>query len=357
MIEIAAQRLHNQQIEGPRLREPAEIVAWLGALQGQDYPGAKWSVGLRLPGSTEAQIEQAIAEHSIVRTWLIRGTLHLVAAADLRWMLALIGPRQIAGNARRYRELELDEDTLVRSNDLLAAALHGGSKLTRPELFDMLEQNGISTAGQRGVFMLQHASLDRLICQSVVRGNHPTFVHIDDAIPAAANIPRDEALARLALRYFTSHGPANLADFVGWSGLTMSDARAGLRAVQAELVEDTYAGESFWRPASTPAPHDDLAVHALPGFDEYVLGYRDRSAVLDPQHAQKICPGGNGIFYPTIVAGGQIVGTWKRTIKKQKVVVTPEPFTSLSREVAAGFAAAAEAYGAYLGLAVEIGAG
>jgi len=354
MTDIGIQRLHNQQIEQPRARGPAEVVAWLGAMQGQDYAGAKWSVGLRLPGSTDAQIEAAIAEHAIVRTWLIRGTLHLVAAADLRWMLALIAPRQIAGNARRYGQLELDEDTLIRSNDLLADALHGGKQLSRSELFAILEQNGISTAGQRGVYLLQRASLDRLICQSVVRGNQATFVHIDDAVPAAPDIPREQALAQLALRYFGSHGPASLADFVGWSGLTKGDARAGLAAIKTQLVEDEYAGESFWRPSTAPHTNEELTVHALPGFDEYVLGYRDRSAVLDPQHAQKICPGGNGVFYPTIVANGQIVGTWKRTIKKKAVVITPQPFAYLSSEAEAGFAAAAAAYSAYLGLPVEM---
>ncbi|MBE0688982.1 MAG: AlkZ family DNA glycosylase [Anaerolineae bacterium] len=356
MVEIAAHRLQNQQIEGPRARGAAEAVAWLGALQGQDYTGAKWSVGLRLPGSTDAQIEGAIADHAVIRTWLIRGTLHLVAAADIRWMLALVAPRLIANNARRYGELELDTQTLTRSNDLLAAALQGGQQLSRPELFAMLQQGGISTQGQRGFYMLQRASLDRLICQGVTRANQPTFVALDDAIPAAPAMPRDQALAELALRYFTSHGPASLPDFVGWSGLTMGDARSGLEAVKAQLVEDTYAGTAYWRPSAAPDTQEALVVHMLPGFDEYVLGYRDRSAVLDPLHAQKICPGGNGVFYPTIVADGQIVGTWKRTIKKQKVVVTPQPFAFLSSDAEAGFAAAAERYGAYMGLPVEIAA-
>ncbi|MCL4249432.1 MAG: winged helix DNA-binding domain-containing protein [Anaerolineae bacterium] len=354
MANIAAHRLHNQQIETPEKNTPTEVVAWLVAMQGQDYPGAKWSVGLRLPSSTDTDIEQAIAAHAIIRTWLIRGTLHLVAAADLRWVLALIASRLITGNARRYGQLELDEATLMRSNDLLADTLQGGKQLSRPELFDILESHGISTAGQRGVYLLQRASLDGLICQSVVRGNYATFVHIDDVIPPVPAIPRDQALAEFARRYFVSHGPANLKDYIAWSGLTTAEARAGLEAVKAQLVEDSYAGETYWRPASTPAAPAAPVVHMLPGFDEYVLGYRDRSAVLDPQHAQKICPGGNGVFYPTIVVDGQIVGTWKRTLKKNKAIINAQPFNGLSAEAWQAFAAAAQKYGDYLDMSVEI---
>lgn len=355
MVDIAAQRLHNQQIESPHSHTPAEIVAWLGALQGQDYTGAKWSVGLRLPGSTDAQIEQAIADRQIVRTWLIRGTLHLVAAVDLRWITALIAPRLIAGNARRYAELELDAETLVRSNNLIAAALQGGELLDRPALFAILQQNGISTQEQRGFYMLQHASLDGLICQGVTRANQPTFMPLDGALPAPPAMPRDQALAELARRYFTSHGPASLKDYVAWSGLTTAEARAGLEAVKTQLVQDTYAGEAYWRPASTPAAAAAPVVHMLPGFDEYVLGYRDRSAVLDLQHAQKICPGGNGVFYPTMVVDGQIVGTWKRTLKKNKAIISAQPFDQpLSAAARQAFSAAAQTYGTFLNMPIEI---
>ena len=278
-----------------------------------------------------------------------------MAASDLRWLLALLAPRLIANNTRRYRELQLDEATFVRSNDLLAAALQGGSSLDRPALFACLEQAGIATTGQRGVYMLQRASLDGLICQGIAVRNVPTFMALDDSIAQGNILTREEALAELAQRYFTSHGPATLKDFIWWSGLTAGDARAGLAASSAQLQQITVAGQLYWMaqqpPACAPTPQ---SVYLLPGFDEYLLGYADRTAVLDPQYANHIVPGGNGVFYPTIVSNGQVVGTWQRTFKKGKVVMTPQPFTTLSAAETDAFAAAAQRFGEFLEMSVEI---
>lgn len=352
---IAQQRLYQQQISHNSFTQPAEVVAWLGALQGQDYAGAKWSVGLRLPGSTDATIEDAINAKTIVRTWALRGTLHLVAATDLRWLLALLAPRLIAGNARRYRELHLDEATLVRSNELLAQALRDGQPRDRPTLLAMLEQQGIATTGQRGVYLLQRASLDGLICQGVAVRNRPTFMAIDERIPTGKMLARAEALAELAQRYFTSHGPATLKDFIWWSGLTAGDARAGLAAVSPQLQQSTMGGQLYWMGQQQPATdYPSQPVYLLPGFDEYLLGYADRSAVLDPHYANRIVPGGNGVFYPTVVSNGQVVGTWQRTFKKGVVVITAQPFTTLSMAERDGFAAAAQRFGEFLGMAVEL---
>jgi hypothetical protein len=349
-MNIPALRLHSQQIEQPRLQQLTEVAAYLGALQGQDYTGAKWSIGLRLPGSTEAQIEATIAARQIVRTWLMRGTLHLVAAEDLRWMLALLAPRLIDSSARRYRELELDAATLTRSSDLIAQSLAQQGPLTRRDLLPMLEEAGISTAGQRGVYMLQRASLNGLIYQTVMpQHNNPLFNLLDDSLPDR-QLSREESLTELARRYFISRGPASFEDWQRWSGLLMADARVGFEAVRADLERDEIAGQVYWRDlSSADAVSPTPTAYLLPGFDEYVLGYRDRSAVLDPAFADAIVPGGNGVFRPTIVLDGQIIGTWKATVRKSSLRIEVLAFEPpLDKAVLEAIEIAAQAYNAYL---------
>lgn len=350
MLSIAVRRLYNQQIARTKFKTPSEIVAWLGALQAQDYAGAKWSVGLRLPGSAEADIEQAIANKTIIRTWVMRGTLHFVAAADVRWMLALVAPRLIAGNARRYKELELDARTLARSNAVLAKAVQGGKPLTRSALFAILEQHGISTQGQRGVFMLQRASLDGLICQGVMRSNDPTFMSLDDVLPKTKTIERDDALAELAKRYWTSRGPATLQDFVWWSGLWVADARAGLEQVKLQFIQETVDDKTYWRLRSKPISktHSPTA-YLLPGFDEYLLGYKDRRASLDEPCYKRLTPP-NGMLPSTIVIDGRVVGTWKRTFEKGAVIIASNPFRPLTAAERRALVVAAKRYGEFLGL-------
>lgn len=352
VAEIIRQRLHHHQITQTACRTPSEALAWLGAIQGQDYPGAKWSLGLRVPGCTEAQVEQAIADGQIVRTWLMRGTLHLVTAVDLRWMLPLLAPRLIAGNVTRYRQLELDDAIFRRTNDLLLAAVTREGPKTRPELFAMLETHGIATASQRGVYMLQRASLEGLLCQGVVRAGQPVFMAFDSVVPPAPPLHRADALAELARRYFRSRGPASVDDFVHWSGLTKGDARAGIGALDDGFVSEVIAGITYWRPNQVVGGSADRC-DLLPGFDEYLLGYRDRSAVLDPQYAPRTCPGGNGVFYPTLLVGGRVVATWKRVIRRGAALLTLDPFEPL--EVDANRLEAATArYGAYLELPAQM---
>lgn len=356
MHSIPALRLHNQRIANPTFHTPGEVVSWLGAMQGQDYAGTKWAVGLRLPGSTEAQIESAIADKTIVRTWLMRGTLHFVTPVDVLWMIELVGAGLIRAGARRYRELELDDETLKRSNALLVNALTGGKAITRSDLFTMLEQNGISVAGQRGYHILSHAALNGLIVQTTADRNDPIFLLIDELSPAPKRLARDEALAALAKRYFTSHGPAALSDFAVWTGLPMADVRAALDAVKSELVCETIDGVDYWlSPSLSPLPEPIANVYLLPGFDEYLLGYKNRDAVLDPQYAGLVCPGKNGIFQPTVVIDGRIVGLWKRAVKKRAVEISLAPFTHFTDAEVEAIRAAAMRYGEFLGLPVVMG--
>ncbi len=356
--EITALRLKNQQLERPKFKEPGEVVAWFGAVQGQEYPHAKWSLALRLPGAfRDADIERAIAGKHIVRTWALRGTLHLVAADDIRWIVSLVGPRLLAGNARRYGQLELDERTLARSSRVIVRALEGGKTLQRTALLAILRQNGISTEGQRGVYMLQRASLDGLVCQGVAERNNATFMLIDEALPKTKPLSRDQARGELARRYFQSHGPATLQDFVWWSGLATADARAGLEAVRSEFESETAKGKTYW--FTNPGPNARVSseskvagspVYLLPTYDEYWIGYRDRDTALDPEWQKALAER----FSPTIVSRGKVIGLWSRTIKNGKLVLARNPFAAFSAAQERALAAAARRYGEFLGMPVVV---
>ena len=347
-LKIARMRLINQHIEGSRFTRPGEVVSWLGAVQAQDYSGAVWSIGLRLPGSTTEGIEKAIADKTLIRTWVMRGTLHIVRAADIRWMLSLISPRIIAGNRRRYQELGLDEETLGRSNRVIAEVLHGGMQLNRTELLAILEKNGIPAFGQRGPYMLQRASLNGLICQGIMHRNNPTFIALDESVPEGRIMGREKALEELAFRYFSSHGPATLQDFAGWSGLTVAEARAGLDAIMSQLTQETVDGRIFWQfPSDLVEEPLSSDVYLLPGFDEYVLGYHDRSAVLDVLKTHNLVLK-NGMLTPTIIIGGKVAGIWKRTFWKGTVRITSNLFSPMTAGEHEAYAAAAHRYGKFL---------
>lgn len=358
---VTALRLHNQHIARSAFETPAQLLGWLGGIQGQDYHGAKWSLGLRLPGSTDSDMEQAIATGAIVRTWPMRGTLHFVAAADVHWLLALTAPRNIAGHARRHRELHLDERVFGRSAEVFAKALQGGRQLTRDELYAQLQAAGISAEGQRGYHLLWRAASDRLICCGPPRGKQHTFVLLDEWVAPADRFTPDEPRAELARRYFTSRGPATWKDYLWWSGLAAADARDGFEAIQPGLVQTRVAGKDYWMAAGltdiemTAKAAAPRAAYALPGFDEYLLGYQDRSVVLDAQHAVKVCPGGNGMFAATLIVNGRVAGVWSRTTRKDLITLSPQPFAALGTMQKRLLAQAAKRYSAFLGKTVEIG--
>jgi hypothetical protein len=349
-MNVTRLRLTNQGIASPRFTEPGNVVAWLGALQAQDYPGALWSIGLRLAGATEQDVEAAIANRAIVRTWPMRGTLHFVAAQDVRWLLALLTPRMIAQSAGRYRQLELDEMTFGRSKDVAAKTLQGGRQLTRDALLQALQQAGIATDGQRGYHILVRLAQDGLICFGERSGKQHTFALLDEWIAPASPLAREAALGELARRYYASHGPATAQDLMRWAGITHADVQIGLAAAGQDLIQASSTEGVCWMASAMPAPGDsDQSVHLLPGFDEYILGYGDRSAVLDPAHASRICPGGNGVFNPTLVIDGRVAGVWKRTLKKDTVTVEVAPFRPLLDAESDALRAAANRYSAFLG--------
>lgn len=350
-LNIPHLRLNHQRIAEPRFTEAEAVVRWMGALQAQDYLQAVWAVGARMQTPALAKVEQAIAEGRIIRTWPMRGTIHFVPPEDAGWMLKLAVDRMIAGAKRRRQQLELDEHILGRSQEVLGSALQHGQPVSRAEVMKLLEGAGISTKGQRGYHILWHVAQIGAICIGPTQDKEQTFVLSEKWIPHSRTLSREEGLVELARRYFSSHGPARVQDFAWWSGLTLTDARAGLEGTKGKLISAKVNDREYWMSGDTPASYS-RAVYLLAGFDEYLLGYTDRDAVLDPQRAQKVCPGSNGVFFPMIVRDGQVVGTWKRSFKKGSVVITHEAFSPLSEADTQAFETEAKRYGAFHGLPV-----
>jgi hypothetical protein len=355
-LDIARQRLHNQLITRSTFEKPEDVVQWLGAVQAQDYAAAKWAVGLRLHGTTDGDIEQAFAGGAILRTHLMRPTWHFVSPADIRWLLALTAPRVHAMNAYWYRKLELDDAIIISSNAVLAKALQGGKQLTRPELVSVLQQGGIATDDlQRFTYIMMRAELDGIVCSGARRGKQFTYALLDERAPQTRTFDRDEALAEFARRYFTSRGPATLQDFVWWSGLTLADARAGLKMVPSQFMHEVLDGQTYWfSPSTTPAQDLSQTAHLLPNFDEYIVGYTDRSAIFDASHTKKLDARGNVLFNHTMVLDGRVVGTWKRTLQKDAVIITPSLFAPLNEVETRSFIESANRYGAFLDRSVNV---
>ncbi|MEO6771896.1 MAG: winged helix DNA-binding domain-containing protein [Kofleriaceae bacterium] len=315
------------------------------AIQAQDFPGAKWALGLRAPGTTLAEVDAALAAGSIVRSWPMRGTLHLTPAEDLEWMLALMAPRVLAGLTKRQRELELDAKALGRAREVAERAL-AGTRLDRPAMFAALDKAKLNADPHRGYHMLFYLAQTGVICM----GPDDCYVLVAEWIKTSRALDREQALGELALRYFRSHGPATVADLQRWGKLTAGDAKLATQLAAPELANH----EAYYFDEATLAIRAPTPVLALPGFDELILGYEDRTCTLPPEHAGRIVPGGNGMFISTVVANGAVVGTWARTQKPKQVAISAKPFAPWPAAVANGFARAAAAYGAFVGKAVTV---
>jgi winged helix DNA-binding protein len=347
---VAHARLHNQRLSSAGFTKPEQVVSWLGAVQAQDYPGAKWALALRMRRATEAAIERAFATGAILRTHVMRPTWHFVAPADIRWMLALTAPRVRAAKAHYDRQIEIDAAVVKRSNNTIAKALANGVQLTRQELRAALANAGIAAdAAQRLAHLTMHAELDGVICSGAPRGKQFTYALLDERVPAAQVRTRDEALAELTRRYFTSHGPAQVQDFVWWSGLTTADARLGLDMAGRHLANEVIDGKTYWYSSSTSAiPRPPGTAYLLPLYDEYLIAYRDRSAALDGALWKAITS--RDAFSSAIVLDGQVVGGWKRTLQKNTVTIALDVPVSLDKSEEQMVGDAARQFGAFLGV-------
>jgi hypothetical protein len=359
-MDIARQRLLNQRLIGATFDTPGDAATWFGAVQAQDYGAAKWAVGQRTWDATDTTIERAFDAGELLRTHVMRPTWHFVAPADIRWLLALTAPRVHMAMAYNNRRLELDGPVFTASQGVIEQALVGGKHLTRDELGVALEQVGIATNDLRLGHLMLHAELDGVICSGARRGKQMTYTLLEERAPSARPLARDEALAELAQRYFRSHGPATVKDYAWWSGLTMADARAGLEMVKGQFDHAECDDETYWFATSSPAitdgaamPHAPVA-HLLPNYDEYIVGYTDRRAAIDAEWVQAPDARGNVLFNYIMVLDGRVVGTWRRTLGKSGVTIVCNPFGLLTAEANQAFAAAAQQYGAFLGLPVTL---
>jgi hypothetical protein len=335
---ITLLRLVAQRIAGSGLPSVREVVGWLTAMQAQDLPGVLTSAALRTTSRGRNAVEASLHAGEVVRSWPMRGTLHLVLAEDLPWMLETAAGRVVAGAARRRAQLDLDERTLAHAREVASETLAGGAQRRREEIFAAWEKAGVSTAGQRGYHMLWHLAQTGTLCLGPVIDGDQLLVRVDEWIPQPRRLEREEALGELALRYFRSHGPASLKDFVRWAGLTVTDARAGLALAHDQLERLKADGvEHFLDPETIDrldeCRADARGVFLLPGFDELVLGYGDRSAMIPSEFEGRLAPGRNGVFQPTVVSDGRIVGTWRRNGRGAKRTLLAEPFETFSDEV------------------------
>lgn len=328
--DIAYARLRNQRIAWMKEETSGDVAQRLGALQAQDYTQALWAVGVRMHHATAAKIEQDIADKKIVLSWAMRGTLHIVPAKDLSWMLRLLTPRILAKAASRQRQLEIDSALLKQCEKLFYRALKEEKRLTRRAIMERLEQAGIATKNGRGYHLLWHLAQEGLLCFGPMEEKQQTFVLLEDWVQSSTPLSAQEALGELANRYFTGHGPATVHDFAWWSGLTIKESREGVEAARSRLSLEKYDGMEYWTGRDhVMESNEQPVVCLLPGFDEYLLGYKDREAVLETTYAPLIVPGQNGVFSPMLVIDGEIAGTWKREIKKRGVSIAVHAFNTL----------------------------
>jgi hypothetical protein len=334
---IGRLRAAAQRLVGPPAAGAAEAVRELTAIQAQDYPGAVTSVALRTASRARSEVEKSLDAGEIVRSWPMRGTLHLVCAGDLPWMLALLAPRVVKASARRRAGLGLDDAQLERGRELAVAALRGGRALDRRALFQVWDDGGLATTGQRGVHVLGYLAQTGTLVLGPVRDGRQLVVLSSEWITAPRRLEGEEALGELAWRYFRSHGPATLRDLARWAGLTLTEARAGLaearpglEAFEVDGVEHLMDPETPERLARAGAQADGVIL--LPGFDELLLGYGDRSAMLEPRFAERIVPGRNGMFRPTVISAGRVIGTWRHGGRAGRRTVDAEPFEFFSAQ-------------------------
>src|SRR5690242_15221309 len=330
LTDILRLRLAGQYLTTAGPKSGAGVVSALGAVQSQDYAGAKWALGQRVPDATDASIERELESGRILRTHVLRPTWHFVSPADIRWMLALTAPRVKAALAYHDRVNELTPAVVRRSHDALTKALAGGKHLSRGELATILERSGVRNAsGQRLYGLMLRAEVDALVCSGPRRGSEPTYALLEERVPPAAALERDEALLELTRRYFATRGPATQRDFAWWSGLSAADTKRGIQMAEPELEHISQDEESYYH-VERALPRARPSAHLLPNYDEYFIGYKDRGAVAARLGHAKHVTGGDARIANVIFVDGQLVGGWKRVLEKNAVVVKLELACSLS---------------------------
>jgi hypothetical protein len=352
---IAGQRLGRQLLTGRRRSRAADVVAWLGGVQAQEYGPAKWALGLRGgAGVTDAAIERAVNQGRILRTHVLRPTWHFVTPADIHWMLELTAPQVHRRMAPYDRRLGLDSVVKVRAATVFERALRDGQHLTRTELASYLERAGLPYRGTHLAHLAMHAELEGVMSSGPRRGRHLTYALLAERAPQARRLSREEALAELTGRYFRSHGPATARDFAWWSSLPAADVRSGLAMSGAEARE--VNGKTYWTVGGGPRRSGRGAL-LLPVYDEYIIAYRDRDAVPHAGYAFDSRPRDTVTFWHSLVIGGGVAGTWKTREGPKGLAVEVVPLRRLSGIERRAVAREAARYARFLGRPVSLSVG
>lgn len=355
-IDICGLRLRNQHLITQTVGSASEMVGILGAVQAQDYGPAKWALGQRTRGVTDADVEKEISDGAILRTHVLRPTWHFVAPADIRWLLALTGPRVKAVLASYDRKLEIDAAVLRKSRTVFTRALRDGKQLTRAELAQALTKAGVRADGtQRLAHLVMHSEQDALICSGARRGKQFTYALLDERVPPTKNLERDASLHALATRYFATRGPATEHDFAWWSGLTTSDAKRAAHSAESSLESETIGGRKYWfkstaRVGKQPSPMARL----LPNYDEFFIGLKDRSAIQKNLDAVGLKESLNFLRGHIATIDGQIIGGWKRIDQGNSVIVEVQPLTRMSESDRRAMSREVDRFGAFLELPASL---
>lgn len=349
--EILRLRLRTQHLTGAPLDTAEEVVGFLCAVQAQEFAAAKWGLGQRARQVTEADVDRAFASGAILRTHVLRPTWHFVRALDLRWLVTLTAPRVIALMAYYDRQLALDARVYARSNAIIAGALTGGKQLTRPELGAALGRGGVVAQGQRLGHLMMRAELDLVVCSGAVRGKQHTYALVDERVPHAKARSRDEALAALTRRYFTSHGPATAKDYAWWAGLTVGDAKRAIASVERELERVVVDDRTFWFAGTGRPPRQGASprAHLLQGYDEYVIGYSESRGLLDPSGKVGTVLGDRR-FTHIVALDGRVVGHWRRVPQAKAAAVELSLRVPASAAEQRALAVELDGYGRFVGL-------
>jgi len=354
LSEISNIRLQSQHITSPKSGSVKDIVGWMGAMQAQDFPMSKWAVGARLSGSNEQMIEDAIGTGEIIRTHLLRPTWHLVSADDIYSLLELTSPYIKRSLKPRQQELELSNPLLIKCYELFQRILEGENHKTREEIVAELKNSGINTNDNRASHIFMHAEMEGVICSGALKQNKITYALLPERVKKTISLTHEESLANIAKKYFSSHFPATIQDFIWWSGLPVRDARNALEMVKSDFIPVKLAEETYWIDKSfSGIIQNESSAYLLPAYDEFLISYKDRSASL-PATINKKAVSDNGVFRPVIVLDGQIIGLWKRTQKKDRLVVETEFFKQPSKKTILQVEKASQKLGAYFGKRIEL---
>lgn len=323
MRELEYLRRACHQLSRPAFGRPEELVAWMGAVQAQEYTMAKWAVGVRLQEGRCTAVDKALQEGKIVRTHIMRPTWHYVAGEDLHWMLQLSSERvrKAIDGWVKGSGLDIPESDYSRCNDLLGRMLEGKHHLSREEIETELGRAGMAVADDRTKRYLLRAELEGIVCSGGDKQGKPTYALLYEQVGPGRSLSREEALAELAGRYFRSHSPAGIADFAWWSGLPLTEARRAAGLLEGKLIREKFGEKEFWVHESCREEEAEEAVCFLPPFDEYLIAYKDRASVLDPEYFPKAFNKW-GIFYPVILCGGRLAGNWSKSVKRGRMVFT-----------------------------------